>query len=227
MTVPLVIAHESGVDDPLVAVGDWLVWGVFTLEYLVMIALAGDRLTYARRNWLSAAIVVLSFPAMPAVLTLAGLARLARLARLVFVGLRGMQALKRAVGRAGLLYVLGCTVLLVFLGAAVLAVVEPETVHGDVWHGVWWALVTATTVGYGDIAPVTIWGRLVGVALMIAGVGMVATLSASIAAAFIGSDEAATVKDGRAFEAQVQQQLRSLHAEIAALHEEVARLHGR
>ena len=49
-------------------------------------------------------------------------------------------------------------------------------------------LVTATTVGYGDIAPATITGRLIGVILMLVGISLFATLRASVAAFFIESD---------------------------------------
>ena len=64
---------------------------------------------------------------------------------------------------------------------------EPESV-GSVWNGVWWAVVTTTTVGYGDISPVTLLGRILGVVLMVVGIGLLATLEGSVAAFFIGSD---------------------------------------
>ena len=57
------------------------------------------------------------------------------------------------------------------------------------WSGVWWAVVTATTVGYGDIAPTSPGGRAIAVVLMLVGVGLVATLAAAIAAYFVGKDD--------------------------------------
>jgi voltage-gated potassium channel len=54
------------------------------------------------------------------------------------------------------------------------------------WKGGWWALVTLTTVGYGDIVPETTTGRLVGVGLMFGGLLMLSLLTATIASVFIG-----------------------------------------
>ena len=53
--------------------------------------------------------------------------------------------------------------------------------------GLWWALVTITTVGYGDITPLTSIGRLVASALMFLGLGLIASLTAVISVKFIQS----------------------------------------
>ncbi|OYD08175.1 hypothetical protein CHM34_08710 [Paludifilum halophilum] len=49
---------------------------------------------------------------------------------------------------------------------------------------VWWAIVTTTTVGYGDISPVTLGGRLIAVVLMFTGIGLIGSITASIAGHF-------------------------------------------
>ena len=62
---------------------------------------------------------------------------------------------------------------------------EPQIkTFGD---GVWWALVTITTVGYGDITPVTILGRLIAGTLMFVGLGLIATVTAIVSAKFIAN----------------------------------------
>ena len=59
----------------------------------------------------------------------------------------------------------------------------------------WWAVVTSTTVGYGDYAPVTWPGRLVAVALMLIGIGLVGTLAATLSQLFYGSPSVAPTRE--------------------------------
>jgi voltage-gated potassium channel len=52
-------------------------------------------------------------------------------------------------------------------------------------YTLWWAVVTTTTVGYGDYTPVTAEGRLIITAVMIVGIGLIGTVSATVAAWFV------------------------------------------
>ena len=53
------------------------------------------------------------------------------------------------------------------------------------WDGIWWAVTTVTTVGYGDLYPTTVQGRIIGMALMFVGIGFLSLLTASIASRFV------------------------------------------
>jgi voltage-gated potassium channel len=55
----------------------------------------------------------------------------------------------------------------------------------SLWDSTWWAVVTVTTVGYGDFYPTTVQGRLVGIVLMFVGIGFLSLLTASIASKFV------------------------------------------
>lgn len=191
-TIPIVIELERGVEDPMLGVLDWVIWSVFLTDYVILGMFARDKDRYLRQNWIGLAIVVLSFPPLPVILDVVRLARLARmlrLLRLVAVIIRGIYALRAALARPGLIYVALVTTLLVLSSAGLLTMIEPETVKYDYWTGVWWAVVTTTTVGYGDVTPVSPAGRVLAGILMIAGMGLVATLAASIAAHFVAQDE--------------------------------------
>jgi voltage-gated potassium channel len=52
----------------------------------------------------------------------------------------------------------------------------------------WWAIVTVTTVGYGDVYPKTVAGRIVGSLLMLVGIGFISLLTATFASTFVAAD---------------------------------------
>ena len=58
------------------------------------------------------------------------------------------------------------------------------------WDGVWWAVVTVTTVGYGDVYPMTVGGRIVAIVLMLTGIGFLAVLTATVSSRFVKKSEA-------------------------------------
>jgi len=176
-------------------IANWLIWAVFVLEYAVLVTLVDDKWAYTRSAWLDILIIIVSFPLLPAMLAATRLARLARLTRvlrilrLVRVGAaisRAGQALRRMLGKRKLGYLITVTVILATAFGVLLVLVEPgvETVE----EGVWWAIVTLTTVGYGDLYPATTEGRIVGALLMMLSIVFVATMTAVMAATFVDDD---------------------------------------
>jgi voltage-gated potassium channel Kch len=59
----------------------------------------------------------------------------------------------------------------------------------SVWDSFWWAIVTMTTIGYGDVYPTTTGGRIVAILLMFAGIGTLGVATAAIAAYFVKNDQ--------------------------------------
>ena len=79
--------------------------------------------------------------------------------------------------------ILAALIFFILLFGYLFYVSEPDVKNlGD---GIWWALVTITTVGYGDITPVTTLGRVVASSLMLLGLGLIATITAIVSAKFI------------------------------------------
>ena len=79
--------------------------------------------------------------------------------------------------------ILAALIFFIFLFGYLFYVSEPGV--RSLGDGIWWALVTITTVGYGDITPVTTLGRVVASSLMLLGLGLIATITAIVSAKFI------------------------------------------
>jgi voltage-gated potassium channel len=114
--------------------------------------------------------------------------RLLRASRIVAFLLRGIDAISDVLTRHKLHYTL-LIVTVVTVGGGVLV---SELEHGaegaqisSIPDGLWWAVTTVTTVGYGDAIPVTPAGRGVAVVLMLVGVGLFGLLAASLASFLI------------------------------------------
>lgn len=171
---------------------DWLIWSVFLADLLVKALVHGAGRFRRLEAWVDLAIVLLTFPLLPSLLASSGLlrltriarlARFARLASLLALGSRALLGLRRAIAPNKLPFVLLTAAVVVVFGAASLYAVElrPDDAQsfGD---ALWWAVVTVTTVGYGDIAPDTRAGRVVAAGVMLVGISFTSLLTAQIAA---------------------------------------------
>lgn len=96
--------------------------------------------------------------------------------------------------------------LLVLIAASLAYLAEHETqpeAFGSIPDALWWAVITMTTVGFGDAVPITPFGKIIGGVIAVIGIGMVALPAGLLAAAF---SEQVHLRDQR-FEAEVQHRL--------------------
>lgn len=145
-----------------------VVWVVFAADYAIRLFIAEHRLRFVRRNLIDLAAVT-----MPA------LRPLRLVAALLLIQQQGGQKLRGHVAT----YVAVSTVLVISISG--LAVLDAERgADGstiNTWQdALWWALVTVTTVGYGDYFPVTSEGRLFALGLMLCGIALLGIVTASL-----------------------------------------------
>ena len=99
----------------------------------------------------------------------------------------------------------------VVVGSGVLMRVLDHREYANVWVGMWWALQTVTTVGYGDVTPAAPIGRAVASFVMLEGIAFLAIITAAITSTFVAraaNERAATEgADEAAFEQRVEARL--------------------
>jgi voltage-gated potassium channel len=200
---------------------------VFLGDFAVELRRAPSKRGYffGQRGWLDLLGSVPSLGVFQAT-ALFRLARLSRLAR-VFRLLRGhdSQSMLRDVlhnrAQYAFLVTVLCAFLVIFLASIVVLSAESRAPDANITTGgdaLWWAIVTITTVGYGDKYPVTPVGRTAGVFVMVTGIGIIGSL-ASIMASFLVSPAtppaAPTPADDRL--SALEDELRGARGELAAL----------
>jgi len=169
------------IDNPNRDLIDKGIWLIFLIDVSVRFFNSKSKIEYIKKNPFD----------IIAIIPLDNIFRTARLVRLIRI-LRLLAIVKRSniskvLKTNNLDKVLVATTLLIFLSAIPVKKVEPgiET-YGD---AIWWAIVTTTTVGYGDISPVTGLGRFIALILMIFGIGLLGMITGSIATFFIGQEK--------------------------------------
>jgi voltage-gated potassium channel len=187
----------------------FILWAILLVEYLVRLVVTPDRRGYVRRRWVEpATVVVPPFQGWHFV----GIERTG----LLFHegGLRVTSILKHH----GLFRVLIAAAATLFIGAWLVLLFE-ENAKGSNIHdypdALWWAIVTVTTVGYGDRYPVSAGGRAVAVVLMLVGIGLIGVLTATVASVFIKEHTDATKDELRKGHADLGQQLALISDRLA------------
>jgi voltage-gated potassium channel len=164
---------------------EWFFTGLFSGEYILRLAAVRRPLRYARSFFglvdLAAILptyLSLFLPGTQALLVVRAL-RLLRIFRILklahFLGeAQALKAALRASVRKVTVFLTTVLILVVIIGA-LMYLVEGEA-HGftSIPQSIYWAIVTLTTVGYGDLAPATVLGKILASAVMILGYGIIA-----------------------------------------------------
>ncbi len=183
-------------------------WAAFAIDYFTRLWLADDRRTWFWRHLLDLAVVALP------------MLRPLRLVRLVILVTALQKALGNAIRGRVVVYAAAGAVLLVYVAS--LAVLqaerdEPTAKITSFGQALWWSIATITTVGYGDEYPVTATGRVVATLLMIGGISLLGTITATIASWIVQR----VAEEDSTTEAATAAHVAELHNEITALREQL------
>lgn len=166
--------------------GDWAIWTVFLMETTVLSYLVDNKPHYLRRNWMNLVIIAGGLPMVWSYTPLTGVLRGLRLLLLAGLLFRFSGNVRRFLAHNRLGATLAVAFVVIVLAGLLMAAIEPGV--ESPWDGVWWAWVTVTTVGYGDIVPVTGPGKLFAALLILMGVGLFSLMTANFSSFFIGRD---------------------------------------
>lgn len=158
----------------------WIVWGIFATELLVKIFVSPKPLQYMMQNWPDVLIVAMPF------------LRPLRFLRILLVLPKAWRQTKSVLRQKTFSFIGLTSLSTVLLSAAFVYLVEKGTPSpiNSYADALWWAMSTITTVGYGDMYPVTGFGRGVAVFLMLTGITLFGLLTASVASFFVEDDTA-------------------------------------
>jgi voltage-gated potassium channel len=178
--LPVEIQHLLDVIDAIVCF-------VFLADFFVHLWMAPSKWGYLKWGWID---FISSIPSVP-VLRVGRIARIVRILRL----LRGVRATKSIVelvyeNRARGVFTAAAIISFVLVvSSAIIALnSERDAANANIktaGDALWWAFSTITSVGYGDVYPVTFVGRMAGVVLMTAGVGLFGIFTAYVATKFM------------------------------------------
>lgn len=175
--------------DGWILVADWLIWGAFLTEILIVASLVDLPGRYLRQNWISVLVMVSACPLIWQVFPSLELLRALRLVILLNLLIRLSTPARNVLARNHLGITLMMGLMILLMAGTFMAGVDPAI--DTPLDGVWWAWVTITTTGYGDLVPASGEGRVFAGLLMLFGIGFMSLVTASFSAYFVARDQSA------------------------------------
>lgn len=166
-----VIAKLAGFWNDIAETAMNVVWALFALDYIIRLALAANKKRWFVKNLFD--LIVIALPVLRPL-------RLIRALTVLKFLQRGSSSFRNNV----VLYAAAGSTLLIYLAAIAVLDVEQNADGSNITNigdALWWSVVTITTVGYGDYYPVTFLGRMVAVGLMLGGIALIGTVTATLA----------------------------------------------
>jgi voltage-gated potassium channel len=191
-----IIRHDS------VRVFDWLIWLVFLFETTLLTTLVRDKWRYLLTNWMNLVIIVAGIPLEWVNSPVVGALRNLRLVLMLYLLAKLSRRLRQFLAKGRVGTILFISVIVVMLAGIIVTRLDPSM--GSIWDGMWWAWVTLTHTGYGDIVPVTASGRVFAAFLIFLGVVLISLMTANLSAFLIGSEVEKVEKEEKVEESMLR-----------------------
>ncbi|MBL1226577.1 potassium channel family protein [Enterococcus sp. BWR-S5] len=162
---------------------------IFAVDYIARLYLAEEKKKFFLTNIFDLIAIIpfssiFSFFRVARIFRIARISRISRLSRLVGITGKLSRNLNGFLKTNGFINVLYISVILILISATTYSVAENVPFADSLW----WALVTTTTVGYGDISPTSPFGRIAAIVLMLLGIGFIGLLTSTITEFFNGGE---------------------------------------
>ncbi|KRK47572.1 two pore domain potassium channel family protein [Secundilactobacillus kimchicus] len=198
---------------PGVRVANTVLWAIYTIDYVARLALVSNRKTFLIENALDLLGIIPMHPGF-ALFRLGRLLRIIRIHHLFYkLGIDGKwtRNFHRFMYDTGFIYLFSISIVIICISAWLFSIVERQSLPSALW----WAVTTATTVGYGDDSPHTAWGKLIATALMFGGIGFIGLLTSTITEFF--TKRAAQTKPSDPEMTALLQEVRALSKQVTQL----------
>ena len=165
----------------------WSICLFFVLETVVLTSLVENKSRYLRNNWMNLLIISAGIPLLWGGGAYAAALRTLRLLLMFPLLLNTSSTLHKILTRNYLGTTLLVALVFTLMSGLLIAGIDPSI--ENVWEGLWWAWVTVATVGYGDIVPQSVAGKMFGAVVILFGLGFFSLLTASFSAYFVSRGE--------------------------------------
>ena len=179
---------------------------IFMVNFFVGLFRARDKVFYLRHHWID---FIASIPAIEA-LRIARVFQILRVIRLIRMSRSYLIPLIKQRKQATLASLLVAMVTILTFASIIILIVESGTEGANIQtaeQAIWWALVTISTVGYGDFYPVSTAGHIVGGIVIVSGVSFFGVISGYMASVFVAPDESERQERQDAHKAEIKSEL--------------------